>query len=238
MVSGPGVFKEEQMSDHPDPPDPDLEATLDQDPFAEAPASPDPIVEWQPNRRRLGDRLTGAASPARRAGAMAIGALALGAFAIGALAIGTLAIGRLAVGRARVKTLHIDQLIIGRTRAGLNSLGGSAALVTVGTTFGSLGQAAADPDGFDATRQAGSVVGLHIDPADGSRALGRLEAAARNAGREAPQRLLLVHADDAVVVATGAGVGLVSRAASRIWASAVGTWVWVPTTRLARPSQK
>src|SRR6266478_5511399 len=24
----------------------------------------------------------------------------------------------------------------------------------------------------------------------------------------------------------------------RIWWSAVGTWVWVPTTRLARPSQK
>ena len=105
------------MSDHPDP-DADLDATPAEDPFAEAPASPDPIVEWQPNRRRLGERLTGAVSPARRGGAMAIGAFALGAFAVGALAIGTLAIGRLAVGRARVKTLRIDRLIIGRIERG------------------------------------------------------------------------------------------------------------------------
>jgi hypothetical protein len=103
------------MSDHPDP---DLDVTSEDDPFAEAPASPDPIVEWQPNRRRLGDRLAGAVGPARPGGAMAVGALALGAFAIGALAIGTLAIGRLAVGRARVRTLHIDRLIIGRIERG------------------------------------------------------------------------------------------------------------------------
>jgi hypothetical protein len=84
------------------------------DPFAEAPAPPEPIVAWQPNRRRLGERLGGAAAPVRPSGALAVGALALGAFAIGALAIGTLAIGRLAVGRARVRTLRIDRLIIGR----------------------------------------------------------------------------------------------------------------------------
>jgi hypothetical protein len=88
--------------------DPDLHEKLDADPFAEAPASPDPIVEWQPNRRRL------AMGPARSSGAVAVGALALGAVAIGALAIGTLVIGRLAVGGARVRTLRIDRLIIGR----------------------------------------------------------------------------------------------------------------------------
>ncbi len=102
------------MSDHPEP---DLDAAIDEDPFAQAPASPDPIVEWQPNRRSLGDRLAGG-GPARRGGGVAVGALALGAFAIGALAIGTLVIGRLAVGRARVKTLHIDRLIIGRIERG------------------------------------------------------------------------------------------------------------------------
>jgi hypothetical protein len=109
------VFKGEQMSDHPEP---DHDATPNDDPFAEAPASPDPIVEWQPNRRRLGDRLTGAVGSARRGRAMAIGAFALGAFAVGAVAIGTLAIGRLAVGRARVRTLRIDRLIIGRIEQG------------------------------------------------------------------------------------------------------------------------
>ena len=99
------------MSDDPD-------AKSPTDPFAEAPAPPEPIVEWQPNRRRLGDRLAGAAVPARRDGAVAIGALALGAFAIGALAIGALAIGRLVVGQARVRTLRIDRLIIGRIERG------------------------------------------------------------------------------------------------------------------------
>jgi hypothetical protein len=103
------------MSDHPDR---DLDVTPEDDPFAEAPAPPEPIVEWQPNRRGLGGRLAGAVGPARRGGAMAVGALALGAFAIGALAIGTLAIGRLAVGRARVRTLRIDRLIIGRIEQG------------------------------------------------------------------------------------------------------------------------
>jgi len=93
--------------------DPALDDEPDVDPLAEAPASPEPIVEWQPNRRRV------AMGPARSrsavaAGALAFGALALGAFAIGALAIGTLAIGRLAVGRASVRTLRIDRLIIGR----------------------------------------------------------------------------------------------------------------------------
>ena len=91
----------------------DHDAQSHPDPFAEAPAPPEPIVEWQPGRR-LRDRLAGAVAPAQRSGAMAVGALALGAFAVGALAIGTLAIGRLAVGRARVRTLRIDRLIIGR----------------------------------------------------------------------------------------------------------------------------
>jgi hypothetical protein len=93
--------------------DSNLDDKPNADPFAEAPASPEPIVEWQPNRRRL------AVGPARSSGAVAVGALALGVFAIGALAIGALAIGalaigRLVVGRARVRTLRIDRLIIGR----------------------------------------------------------------------------------------------------------------------------
>jgi hypothetical protein len=105
------VFKEEPMSEHDTDRDPEDEPHAD--PLATAPVSPDPIVEWQPNRRRVAvgsPRASGAVA----AGALAFGALTLGAFAIGALAIGTLAIGRLAVGRARVHTLRIDRLIIGR----------------------------------------------------------------------------------------------------------------------------
>jgi hypothetical protein len=87
------------------------------DPLAEAPASPDPIVEWLPNRRRVA-MAPPRASSAVAAGALASGAVALGALALGALAIGALAIGRLAVGRARVRTLRIDRLIIGRIERG------------------------------------------------------------------------------------------------------------------------
>lgn len=86
----------------------DVDDTPSADPFAEAPASPDPIVEWQPTRRRL------PVGAARSNGAVALGAIALGVFAIGALAVGTLAIGQLAVGRARVRTLRVDRLVIGR----------------------------------------------------------------------------------------------------------------------------
>jgi hypothetical protein len=103
------------MSEHDR--DPALEDEPYADPLAEAPASPDPIVEWQPNRRRVAmgpPRSSGAVA----AGALALGAVALGAFAIGAMAIGTLAIGRLAVGKARVRTLRIDRLIIGRIERG------------------------------------------------------------------------------------------------------------------------
>jgi hypothetical protein len=103
------------MPEHPDSEparDPALGDEPEDDPFAEAPASPEPIVEWQPNRRRL------AVGPARSSGALAVGALALAVFATGALVIGTLAIGRLAVGRARVRTLHIDRLIVGRIERG------------------------------------------------------------------------------------------------------------------------
>ena len=95
------------MSDAPDPND-----TSDADPLADPPASPEPIVEWQPNRRRL------AFSPPRASGAVAAGAVALGAFALGAVAIGALAIGRLAVGQARIRTLRIDRLVIGRIERG------------------------------------------------------------------------------------------------------------------------
>ena len=94
------------MSEHPETPE---------DPLAEPPASPDPIVEWQPTGRRLGGRVSGGvASGGVAGGAISGGAVAVGALAIGALAIGALAIGRLSVGRARFKVLEIDQLIVGR----------------------------------------------------------------------------------------------------------------------------
>jgi quinol monooxygenase YgiN len=46
--------------------------------------------------------------------AAATGAVAIGAYAIGALAIGRLAIGYLAMRRARLETLSIENVIIGR----------------------------------------------------------------------------------------------------------------------------
>lgn len=64
---------------------------------------PEPIVHWQPDRRR-------------NTGAAAIGAAALGAFALGAIAIGAVAIGSLAVGRMRVRRLIIDELVVKRRR--------------------------------------------------------------------------------------------------------------------------
>ena len=51
-------------------------------------------------------------------------------------------------------------------------------------------------------------------------------------------RLELVHADHAVVVAAHPGVGLVGGALGEDLVSAVGTCVCVPTTRLARPSHQ
>jgi hypothetical protein len=68
--------------------------------------------------------------------------------------------------------------------------------------------------------------------------LGRLVAALRDAHGEAAQRLLLLHADHAVVVGAGARVGLEGRAAGQDLGVGGGNVVWVPTTRLARPSQK
>jgi hypothetical protein len=78
------------------------------DPLDQAPASPDPIVDWQPTHQRLAGRLT-----IGSAGALvAFGALAFGALAIGAVAIGALAIGRLAIGRVRLRDVEIDNLVV------------------------------------------------------------------------------------------------------------------------------
>ena len=67
------------------------------DPLDTAPASPDPIVEWQRNPREV-----------RRAIAVGLmaGGVRLGAFAIGALAIGSLAIGAAAIGRRPWPAAH------------------------------------------------------------------------------------------------------------------------------------
>lgn len=56
------------------------------------------------------------AVPALAIGAQALGALALGTVALGAVAVAALAISRLAVGKARVRHLHIDELVVRRVR--------------------------------------------------------------------------------------------------------------------------
>ena len=56
------------------------------------------------------------AVPALAIGAQALGALALGTVALGAIAVAALAISRLAIGKARVRHLHIDELVVRRVR--------------------------------------------------------------------------------------------------------------------------
>src|SRR5437879_4104052 len=65
----------------------------------------------------------------------------------------------------------------------------------------------------DPQRQPGGVVGLDRDTAERRGAERRFEAPRRNAGRKAPQWLVLLHADDGVVIAGHAGVGHVGGAA-------------------------
>jgi hypothetical protein len=79
----------------------------DEDPLDTAPASPEPIVEWQRNPRQA--RILVAA------GAMAVGAFTMGALAIGALAIGAVAIGRLTIGKVRLGVVEIDRLVVRET---------------------------------------------------------------------------------------------------------------------------
>src|SRR5690606_25812767 len=76
-----------------------------------------------------------------------------------------------------------------------------------------LTQPPADTDRLHADSQAGAIVGLDVDAADGGGAVGGGVAAAGEAGGEAPQGLFLVVADDGVVVAAAPGVGLVGGAA-------------------------
>jgi len=81
----------------------------DEDPLDTAPASPEPIVEWQPNPREVRRAM---AVGALAVGAFALGAVAFGALAIGSLAIGAAAIGRLRVGKVRLGVVEIDRLIV------------------------------------------------------------------------------------------------------------------------------
>ena len=128
-------------------------------------------------------------------------------------------------------------LAIGASRA---SGGGSYSFRREGFDRGMCG-ARRPPTRIGSTRRARPVrvVGLDEDAADRRRPVGRLVAAAGQAGGEAPQRLFLLVADDAVVV----GAGRRRRSGRRCRRAGSGrrrsgTWVWVPTTRLARPSQK
>ena len=54
--------------------------------------------------------------PALAIGAQALGAFAIGTVALGAIAVSALAIARLAVGKARIRHLHIDELVVRRVR--------------------------------------------------------------------------------------------------------------------------
>jgi len=85
----------------------------DLDPLDTAPASPDPIVRWQPAHRAVGGRVSlGAATAGASAFAIAAGMVAVGALAIGAVAIGALAIGRLNIGKVRLRDVEIDRLTV------------------------------------------------------------------------------------------------------------------------------
>ncbi len=79
------------------------------DPLDTAPASPDPIVEWQRNPREVRRAI---AVGLMAGGAFALGAFAIGALAIGSLAIGAAAIGRLRIGKVRLGLVEIDRLIV------------------------------------------------------------------------------------------------------------------------------
>jgi hypothetical protein len=76
----------------------------DEDPLDTAPASPEPIVEWQRNTRAGRSQIA--------LGLGAAGAFAFGALAIGAVTIGAVAIGRLRIGKVRLGVLVIDRLIV------------------------------------------------------------------------------------------------------------------------------
>ena len=93
--------------------------------------------------------------------------------------------------------------------------------------------------GTRAARAAGGVVGLDEDAAERRRALGRGEAALGHAGDEAGRsaRACPCRSRCRSRRTCRRRSGRRCRA-SRIWVSAVGTWVWVPTTRLARPSHQ
>ena len=65
------------------------------------------------------------------------------------------------------------------------------------------------------TREAGAVVGLDGEPAQGALPERRLEARARRLLEEAADRLLLVHAEHGIVVAAHAGVGEIGGAAGQ-----------------------
>uniref|UniRef100_A0A0N4ZJH1 Phenol hydroxylase n=1 Tax=Parastrongyloides trichosuri TaxID=131310 RepID=A0A0N4ZJH1_PARTI len=70
-------------------------------------------------------------------------------------------------------------------------------------------------DRLDPLGQAGAVVGLNEDAADGGRAAGGGVAPARQPGGETAQRLFLVVADDGVIVAAAASIGLIGSAAGQ-----------------------
>src|SRR4029079_17525 len=67
----------------------------------------------------------------------------------------------------------------------------------------------------DAKRQAGRIVGLHRYCAQRCRSERRFEAGRGDTRGEAPQRLLLLHADDRIVVAGHADIGHVGGAAGK-----------------------
>ena len=59
--------------------------------------------------------------------------------------------------------------------------------------------------------RAGRIIGFDNDPAN-RRALRRTKATAAQFGHEAVDRFFFFHADDTVVIATHAGIGLIRRA--------------------------
>src|SRR5499433_2348402 len=90
----------------------------------------------------------------------------------------------------------------------------------------------------DTARETGRIVGFDRDRAQRCRPQRRFEATRRDSAHETVERLVLAHPDHGIVVAGHADIGDERGAARQDWWSAVGAWVWVPTTRLARPSQK
>jgi len=76
-------------------------------------------------------------------------------------------------------------------------------------------QAAADPHGFDCSREAVIIIGLEKDAAQRGLALCHLRTLAGHLGDKAQYCRSLLHADDRIVIAAHAGVGLVSGAAGQ-----------------------